>query len=392
MTNAVCGVIAEYDPFHLGHAHHLSEARQQSGAACVISVMSMQFTQRGTPGLLTPHSRARMALENGADIVLGLPVAFSVRDAEHFALSGVSILKACGVVTHLSFGIEPEGQPFYEAAAELLEHPTDAFTALLHEELSAGNGFASACGKSLSNCLHADPSAFSGPNTALAICYARACRRLNASFSLCPVVRESDYHSKQLSDTTLPSASAVRQAILNRDIESAAAAMPSTAAAVLFEELSAGRLHPPEALTPLLRLSIRSNPLRKNLPECSEGLQNRLKSAADELTRDSMIAACKTRRYTWTRISRLLTHVLLDTEAEKLPALPPYAYLLGFRRSAAQTLRNIHTAGLPLAGSLSDVTDPVCAALDKRADDLWSLGAGLPFGGLYRCRPVIIDD
>lgn len=81
MTNAVCGVIAEYDPFHLGHAHHLTEARRQSGATCVISVMSMHFTQRGTPALLTPHSRARMALENGADIVLGLPVAFSVRDA-----------------------------------------------------------------------------------------------------------------------------------------------------------------------------------------------------------------------------------------------------------------------------------------------------------------------
>lgn len=301
-------------------------------------------------------------------------------------------MKACGAVTHLSFGVEPEGLPLYEAAAELLENPTAAFTALLHEELSRGHGFASACGKALANCLHADASAFSGPNTALAICYARACRRLNASFSLCPVVREGDYHSKQLSDIIPPSASAVREAILSHDIGSAAAAMPSSAAAVLLEELSAGRLHPPEALTPLLRMTLRSNPVRSNLPECSEGLENRLKIAADKLTRDQMIAACKTRRYTWTRISRLLTHMLLDTEAEKLPALPPYAYLLGFRRSAADTLRRIHSAGLPLAGALSDVTDPVCAALDKRADDLWSLGAGLPFGGLYRCHPFIIDN
>ena len=295
-------------------------------------------------------------------------------------------------MTHLSFGVEPEGLPFYESAAELLENPTAAFTALLHEELSRGHGFASACGKALANCLHTDTSAFSGPNTALAICYARACRRLNTSFSLCPVVREGDYHSKQLSDTVLPSASAVRQAILSHDINMAAAAMPPSAASILSEELSAGRLHPPEALTPLLRISLRNNPLRQNLPECSEGLENRLRSAADGLNRDQMIAACKTRRYTWTRISRLLTHVLLDTESEKLPALPPYAYLLGFRRSAADTLRQIHRAGLPLAGSLPGVPDPVCAALDKRADDLWSLGAGLPFGGLYRCHPVIIDN
>ena len=103
---AVCGIIAEYDPFHKGHARHLRLARERSGADDIVCVMSGSFTQRGVPALLSAHARAEMALRCGADIVLQMPYAFSVREAEYFALGGVYILHALGCVTHLSFGAE----------------------------------------------------------------------------------------------------------------------------------------------------------------------------------------------------------------------------------------------------------------------------------------------
>ena len=104
----IAGIIAEYDPFHRGHAYHLEQARAQSQADYIICVMSGSFTQRGMPALLPSHARAEMALRCGADIVLQLPYAFSVREAEYFALGGVQILNALGCVTHLSFGCERE--------------------------------------------------------------------------------------------------------------------------------------------------------------------------------------------------------------------------------------------------------------------------------------------
>ena len=104
----ICGVIAEYDPFHKGHERHLRSAREKTGADFIVCVMSGSFTQRGMPALLPPHARADMALRCGADVVLQLPYAFSVREAEYFALGGAAILNALGCVTHLSFGSETD--------------------------------------------------------------------------------------------------------------------------------------------------------------------------------------------------------------------------------------------------------------------------------------------
>ena len=116
----VVGIIAEYNPFHKGHAWQIQQAKELSCADYVICVMSMSFTQRGMPALLYPHDRARMALLHGADIVLGVPYAFSVCDAEKFGLGGVEILRRCGVVKALSFGIEEAGKDIFLPAAEYL--------------------------------------------------------------------------------------------------------------------------------------------------------------------------------------------------------------------------------------------------------------------------------
>ena len=182
----VCGVIAEYDPFHRGHAWHLKEAREKSGADYIICVMSMSFTQRGMPALLCPHDRAEMALRCGVDIVLGVPYAFSVCDAEKFAIGGVEILRRTGVVNALSFGVEPEGMDLLLPAAEMLESPTAEFTDVLRSYMQQGLSFPHAQGKALSLVLKPTSGFFHCPILRLPFAIFAPCvkRMHNLTFSL----------------------------------------------------------------------------------------------------------------------------------------------------------------------------------------------------------------
>lgn len=132
------GVIAEYDPFHLGHAYHLQQARQRTQADWVLCVMSGCFTQRGQGALLSPAQRARMALESGADVVLELPVPWAVREAEHFALGSISILHRLGCITHVAFGAETDDLPALSRCAALLEQPSPSLGAAVRERLAQG--------------------------------------------------------------------------------------------------------------------------------------------------------------------------------------------------------------------------------------------------------------
>ena len=212
----VVGIICEYDPFHLGHAHQFDLIREQLPDALIICLMSGCFTQRGMPAVHQPRHRAEAALRAGADLVLELPCAFAVRDAEHFALGGVEILTRLGFVTHLSFGAEDGDLTLLRNAAALLESPTAAFESALRAQLDKGLSFAAAQGAALGECL-GDPDRWSKPNNILALCYLRAIRRLNSSLQPLHVLREGDYHAQELGVNPWPSASAVRRALLAGD-------------------------------------------------------------------------------------------------------------------------------------------------------------------------------
>ena len=387
----VCGVIAEYDPFHRGHAWHLKEAREKSGADYIICVMSMSFTQRGMPALLCPHDRAEMALRCGADIVLGVPYAFSVCDAEKFAIGGVEILRRTGVVNALSFGVEPEGMDLLLPAAEMLESPTAEFTDVLRSYMQQGLSFPHAQGKALSLVLKTNERIFSLPNTSLAVCYIRAMRKTNAQFDIFPIQRRGDYHADTLAadEQGLPSATAVRAAFMKGDMASVQASMPKEAYQVLLRAQEQHNIQQYAPLDTLLRWRLRSDDFSQ-LPDLSEGLENRLKKAANADTRDNMVLSIKTKRYTYARINRLLSHVLTQAKASDIAPLLDYAYLLGFKKEAASLLHVMRTGELQFYHRLpSDSLSPM-QQLDARADDLWSLGAEKPFGALYRAQPVIL--
>ena len=346
----VAGIVAEYDPFHRGHAYHLAQTRQRTQADYIVVVMSGCFTQRGQGAIVSPAARARMALANGADAVLELPVPWAVREAEHFALGAVSILHQLGCVTHIAFGAETNDLAALTACAKLLEQPTDELNVQVQAGLRAGLSHPSALSQALA--AQCPASGLEQPNNVLALCYLRALLRLNSNITPILIHRNSSYHATDLSEP-FPSATAVRGAVRRGAWAQVREAMPASAYAVLQDAARHGATYDPQQLDPVLLHLLRttSPEALRQLPGCVEGLENRLQSAAQTVrTREELLAAVKTKRYPYARLSRLCTALMLDFTPEIVSpqALPPYARLLGFRRDALPLLRRMKEGSLPL--------------------------------------------
>ena len=392
----VCGVVCEYNPFHRGHALHLRLARARAGADYVVCVMSGALTQRGHFARHDKWTRARMALESGADLVLELPVRFACASAPDFARGGVGLLCALGVVTHLSFGCEAEALPHLSAAAQLLGEETPALRGALREGMARGLSYPQAMGETLRLCLPPEGAqACALPNAALALEYLRA---LPGSITPVPVAREgAGYHDEALAP--LASATAVRAALERGDLTDALSAVPCPDLLRSAEER--GAIHAPEALTQALLCRLRTTDAAalSDVPGMDEGLEHRFLAAARTCpTRDALILAVKSRRYTYARLSRLCALILLGaTRAQwQAQSAPAWARILGFRRSAAPLLREIkRRAAVPLFTRAAELSrSDARFALDVRAQDLWALGCASPAqrdaGRDFTTSPIII--
>lgn len=392
----ILGIIAEYNPFHNGHAYHLKAARDRSGADYVIVVMSSCFTQRGDAALLSPADRARMALTCGADAVFSLPARWAVQDAEHFALGGVALLAGLGC-TAISFGTENADLAALQDAARLLEQPSDEFRGLIQAHLSSGVPYPQAAASAANQFHPGLGELISAPNSTLAISYLRALERLHATMDVVPICRTSgDYHDTALSCSELPSATALRGAILRGDWPSVRHVMPAGALDILRTAAADGCIHHPDALDQALlyRLRTMSPEDFRLLPNLSEGLEYRLSAAAQSaISREDLLQRLKTRRYPHARLSRLVTHALLHLEESTDPnQLPDAAWLLGFRRDARALFAHLRQhATLPIISKVSDwQSDAAWFRTEKLAYDLWALGAHLPAGLAMRQGVAVI--
>ncbi len=394
------GIICEYDPFHRGHARQFALVREQLPDARIVCVMSGCFTQRGSPALFSPAFRARAALAAGASMVLELPCAFALREAENFALGGVAVLHGLGFVSHLSFGCENAMPAFLGAVAALMENPNATYQAALRAALDRGAPFVAAQAEAAvaGLCQSGVPGAsltgdavlraLGQPNNILAICYLRALLRLQSRIIPLPVQRVGDYHATDLAVHGYPSASAARRAYLAGDIAAAESACGY--------RLAGEPCHRPDALDTLLlhTLRIQTPDALRALPDCTEGLENRLAKAAREaVSRAQLLALLKTKRYPHARLNRLLGHALLGATGEMFSQnpLPTYARLLGFRKDDRACLSLLNQSSLPIVAKAADgdARDPLYA-LDARAYDLWALGAGLPAGLMYTQEVVVV--
>ncbi|MBP2642190.1 MAG: hypothetical protein H6Q67_77 [Firmicutes bacterium] len=403
------GIIAEYNPFHNGHQWHLEKARSLAATDYSIAVMSGNFMQRGEPAIFDKWSRAQMAVSSGIDLIVELPVAFSVRSAEYFAAGGIRLLHALGIVSHICFGAEHANLTILSTIADALNVPEvlDA----LHQNLESGYSYAAAWGQALENHLGVSREVVSSPNNLLAIEYLRAIKTYAPS--LIPLViarRQAGYHDMTISNA-IASATAIRAAFCHHS-EDAWSALPPPSRQII-ENLFA-QDHTPISFSHYEQLVLAS--LRKLslselavLPDVGEGLEYKIKNAAlraGEL--EELIRCLKTRRYSRTRLQRILTHALLGTNKHMLREFdregPLYARILCFNEKGRDLLRHIkQKSSLPLITKTTHYLtskkrdtqqlSPLEAmlALDTIATDIYVLGMANPkwrHGGLDFHRSV----
>ena len=390
-AHRVLGIICEYNPFHKGHAYQLHKARELTQADVVVCLMSGPFTQRGDAALFSPRLRAQMALSSGADVVVELPTAYALREAEFFALGGVSILHALGA-THISFGCENDELENLQQAAQLLERPSDAFQSALRSGLKQGMSHAKAQGEALSAYVDGlNGSMISSPNNVLAICYLRAMNRIGSTMTPVPVKRLGAYHDTNWQEG-FASATAVREALRRGDYSFIEKSTPENSLTFLLHAVEQGLYHRPGALDLLLRDRLRTmthNDMRL-YPNVSEGLEHRLLTLAPKhVLKKSLLEQMKTKRYTYTRLNRLLAHILLNMTQEKLNDCKPISFrMLGFSSTARPYLSSLPD-GLLYTKAARQPKD-ASFLLDMTAYDLWAMGANLPLDEGYRQQVIIV--
>ena len=377
----ILGVIAEYDPFHRGHARHLRLAREAAAPDFTYVVLSGCFKQRGEPALLSPYERAACALDAGADAVFALPAVWTVRDAEHYALGAVSLLRDLGA-THLAFGAETAELPALRALAEKLEKPDPSLREGLKARLAAGCGYPRALSLAVAERDPALAPLLEAPNNTLAVCYLRACLRLGTEMEPVVIPRGGGYHAETIRPEE-PSASALRGALLRGNYGPAMAAVTEESARLLRRAFLEGRIPDARVLDALLIRTLRgmSREELRQLPDLSEGLEDRLAEAAGRVrTRAELLDAVSTRRYPRARISRICACALLGLTRARTEqaALPASAVLLGLRRDPAMTALWKERRAL-ITSRFGDETD-------LRAWRIWAQLSGLPDGCFRSCR------
>lgn len=342
----ICGIIAEYDPFHTGHAYQISALRQTLGEDCaVICVMSGNWTQRGGPALVDKHTRARMALMGGTDLVLELPLPCAISSAEGFARGGVSVLNATGIVTHLCFGSECGNLAPLSRTAQHLD--SEKYRKELHTALDQGLSFPAARQQAVQQLIGDDADCLSLPNNNLGVEYLRALSRLGSQIMPITVQREGAGHGQSPAGG-FASASYLRQQILAGNwSEAAPYLLPATLELLQNTPRSDYRRAERAVLYQLRQMSAEE---LAALPDCGEGLSNRLYQAIRQGTSlDEILMLVKTKRYTHARLRRILLWAFLGLTAADRLETPPYLRVLGMNNTGRTLLRAMNErASLPI--------------------------------------------
>ena len=368
-------VICEYNPFHNGHAYQLRKQKEALHCDGVICLMSGSFVQRGEPAVFDKWARSEMALRSGCDLVLELPVLYSLQSAEGFATGAVSLLSKLGFEGYLCFGSETGDLELLTSVTKASDTP--AFQNSVKGFLETGISYPKACAMALESVCQTPLLA----NDMLGIEYIKAIRKLGASLTPAVLQREQGMHDETEPDGNFLSATGIRQRHLSG--EDVSAFMPPEAFAILSREITAGRGPvTTEMLGPLLCAALRLSEKEtlSRISGVSEGLENRLVDAAEEFRSFSDLAmAAKTKRYPYTRLCRVLLKVLLGITQEDEAFSPAYARILGVGEKGGEVIKQLQkTTAIPLlnkvaAASFSDEAAKRLFALDVKATDLYAL-------------------
>ena len=376
----IAAIVAEYNPFHNGHRYHIQQTRE-AGATHIVAILSGNFVQRGEPAILEKRYRTRAALLGGADLVIELPVAYAVATAERFAYGAVYLAQALGCCDFLSFGCESGNLSSLEALAAHLENPD--FYGLVREQMAEGSSFAAARQQAAQAQLGQEAaSLLEQPNNILALEYLRQLNRLGSGIEPLAISRMGAAHDGNQPDQGFASASWLREQ-WRQAPEEMAPYLPIEACALYREAVQEGLALPDLERYQLAVLTVLRRMDRTQfaqLPDCSEGLENRLfQAVCRKNTLEAICQSAKTKRYSMARIRRMVLAGFLGIPQGFCHQPPPYLRVLGCNRRGGEILAQARkSATLPVGTSLARLakTNEPCkeyAQLEARATDLYTL-------------------
>lgn len=357
------GIICEYNPIHLGHKKQIDRIRSEFGEdTSIICAMSGNFVQRGSPAIIDKTARAQAAVACGADLVLELPVTTALSSAEGFAAGGIRTLSS--VCDTLCFGAETARKESLLSAAQVLLQPE--FSALLREELEKGDSFPAARQAAMKR-MGTDDSVLSQPNDILAVEYCKAILSQQASLDIFPIHRQGSYHALSV-DGENPSATAVRNRMLIA--HNWKSCVPQPVRSILEGEPLHSTAAGEKAM--LARLRTMTDVEFEALPYGSEGLWRKLMHACRrENTLEEILNATKSKRYTRSRLDRMVMCAFLGITAEDMAMEVPYTRVLAFSSRGRAVLKEAKKSGVYL--NAGESFDHPCWSLEKRCGDLYGL-------------------
>ena len=325
----VIGVIAEYNPFHLGHLYQINKIKEMYKDSIIITIVSSSFTQRGDVSILNKWDKARIALDNGIDLVIELPYFYAGQSSDIFAKGAVTILNYLGIDT-LVFGMESDDINNLKLMADIQLNDKN-YNNIVKEYLSNGYNYPTALSKAIKDILNLDIYL---PNDLLALSYIKQVKLINNNINVIGIKRTNDYHSKEIT-SNIVNASLIREQFKNNlNISNY---IPNYDTNKLYN-VSANDFYP------LLKYQILNN--INNLDKfltVDEGIDNRIKKYIKNSNNwDELVNNIKTKRYTYNKINRMLMHILFNlTKEESKDIAIDYVRVLGFNSKGRSYLNKI---------------------------------------------------
>ena len=388
--NKVVGIIAEYNPFHNGHSYHIQNTKALTGADFVVSIMTGNFTQRGNTSVVDKWEKTKMALNGGADLVIELPTIYSISSAENFANGAVKILKTLGIVDSISFGMEADDISTLNNIANVLYVEPTEYKAILDHELSKGNSFPKARENALMmylNDIKRYANVLKGSNNILAIEYLKALKKQKSNLVPIGVKREKVYYNSTKIIDEYARATGIRNLLLHNQLEEVRKVVPAKTYSLLLNNIRQGTyVLDITAYNNEIIYKLRSMTVKEiaNLPDVNEGLEYLIKDASNKTNNlIELINKIKSKRYTQTRVQRILLYALLgitkkDMEISK--KMTPYIRVLGCSENGKMLLSQINSKGKVITSfkkfekTNKNRKIKRMLEIDKKATDIYTLG------------------
>ncbi len=393
----ICAIICEYNPLHYGHLYHIQRAKELSGCDAVMCIQAGNFTQRGEPAISNKYLRARMALEADADIVVQIPTAYCCSSAEVFAMAGVKIANSFPAITHLAFGCETENFELLKEIARFFSNEPKEYKEKLKKFLNEGNSLPISRQKAIEELIKEDKVEFSEitetinilskPNNILAIEYLKALYKTKSKIEPVFTTRSnSDYNSVDLNGKD-SSATAIRTRLLSKGkVKSIKKLVPSFTYDLMKQDVEKYGLPDINLYNDLCSFVLKTSTPEeiRNIYDVSEGLENRFIDNAQKLKDfNDILVAVKTKRYTFTRLKRIVLRLLLKIDKDivaqiyKMDKLP-FIKVLAFNASKQDLLSTISANTNIIIRNSNIVKDPSdeykkLAQIEDRANAVYNM-------------------